>query len=259
MNMREISVISTLDGTSQPSLFFHPGGEDPVPLAVGLHTWSYDRFNQEKNYLPLAEKFGFALLLPEFRGANLTSNPRCADACGSRLARQDVIDAVRHVCENHAIDRSNVFLLGCSGGGHMALLAAETAPELFRAVEVWCAVSDLVEWHAFQPRCRSNYAPHIEACLGGAPETRLEEYVCRSPARHVEALKNLPVSIHHGRHDDVVPYRHSVELAKKIEAVGNDEVYLDIFDGGHEQLPHHSFEWFMKLAGKTKSGVKITG
>ena len=259
MDMREISVVSTLDGTVQPSLFFHPGGDEPVPLAVGLHTWSYDRFNQVKNYLSLAEKSGFALLLPEFRGANLVSNPEHADACGSRLARQEVIDAVRFVAENYPVDRGNVFLLGCSGGGHMALLTAETAPELFRAVEVWCAVSDLVKWHGFQPHCRSDYAPHIEACLGGTPETRMDEYVYRSPAYHVERLRDLPVSIHHGRHDDVVPYRDSVELAAKIEAAGNDEVYLDVFDGGHEQIPHHSFEWFMKLAGKTKSAVNITG
>ena len=257
--MREISVKSTVDGTLQPSLFFHPDPARAVPLVVGLHTWSYDRFNQEKNYLPLCEKSGFALLLPEFRGPNLVSNPRRVEACGSELARQDVIDAVNFVCANSAVDRDNVFLLGCSGGGHMALLAAETAPRLFRAVEVWCAVSDLVKWHEFQPHCQSDYSPHIEACFGGVPAERMAEYIKRSPARHVELLKDLPVSIHHGRHDPVVPFAHSVELAKKLEAAGNDRVYLDVFDGGHEQLPHHSFEWFAKLAGKHKGAVTITG
>ncbi len=257
--MREILIRSSVDGTLQPSLFFHPGEGETVPLVVGLHTWSYDRFNQEKTYLPLCEKYGFALLLPDFRGPNLTTNPKKNEACGSELARQDVIDAVKFVCENYAIDRDNIFLLGCSGGGHMALLAAERAVKLFRAVEVWCAVSDLVKWHEFQPRCRSNYAPHIEACIGGTPAERPDEYIGRSPARHVGALKDIPVSIHHGRHDPVVPFSHSVELAKNIEATGNPRVYLDIFDGGHEQIPAHSFEWFAKLAGKKKDAVKITG
>ena len=72
-------------------------------------------------------------------------------------------------------------------------------------------------------------------------------------------MKDLPVSIHHGRHDKVVPFRHSVDLAHALEATGNPEVYLDIFDGGHEQIPAHSFEWFAKLAGKRKSTVRITG
>ena len=259
MDIKEIVITSSVDGTLQPSLFFDAGDGAPAPLVVGLHTWSYDRFNQGKNYLPLCEKYGFSLLLPEFRGPNLATNPKKSEACGTLLARRDVIDAVKCVCENYAVDGNNIFLIGCSGGGHMALLAAETAPELFRAVEVWCAVSDLVKWHEFQPKCQRNYAPHIEACLGGTPEELPEEYAKRSPARQVEALKDLPVSIHHGRHDPVVPFAHSVELAKNIEATGNPRVYLDIFDGGHEQLPHHSFEWFAKLAGKKKDAVKITG
>ena len=96
-------------------------------------------------------------------------------------------------------------------------------------------------------------------CLGGTPEARPEEYDLRSPARHVEALKELPVSIHHGRHDEVIPFRHSAELAENLEKTGNDRVYLDIFDGGHEQNPAHSFEWFSKLAGTTKTTVGITG
>ena len=257
--MREILVASSIDGTKQPSLFFHPGAGTPAPLVVGLHTWSYDRFNQEKNYLPLCREYGFALLLPEFRGANLEGNPRRAEACGTELARQDVIDAVGYVCENFAVDRDNIFLLGCSGGGHMALLAAETKPRLFRAVEVWCPVSDLVKWHIYQTECDGGYARHIEACLGGSPEELPEEYVRRSPARHTELLKDLPVSIHHGRHDEVVPFRHSVELAESVEAAGNRRVYLDVFDGGHEQKPAHSFEWFAKLAGQREKAVKLTG
>ena len=257
--MNEIVVRSTLDGTEQPSLFFHPETDESVPLVVGLHTWSYDRFNQEKHYLPLCRKYGFALLLPEFRGPNLESNPRRGDACGSALARQDVIDAVEHVFKNCAIDRGNVFLLGCSGGGHMALLAAETAPELFRAVEVWCPVTDLVKWHEYTASTGRAYARHIEACTGGKPEERPEEYARRSPSTHPERLKKLPVSIHHGRHDPVVPFRHSVELARKIEEAGSSQIFLDVFDGGHEQLPHHSFEHFAKLAGKSATAVGITG
>ncbi|MBQ9337486.1 MAG: prolyl oligopeptidase family serine peptidase [Lentisphaeria bacterium] len=257
--MHEILIESSLDGTAQPSLYFHPQTDESVPLVVGLHTWSYDRFNQRENYLPLCREAGYALLLPEFRGPNLIENPLKAQACGSDLARQDVIDAVRHVCVHSAIDPERIFLLGCSGGGHMALLAAETAPELFRAVEVWCPVSDLIEWHRSATEKRQSYARHIEACLGGTPSERTEEYIRRSPARHPERLKDLPVSIHHGRHDRVVPFRHSVVLAEQLEKAGNERVYLDIFDGGHEQNPAHSFEWFAKLAGTRRSSVRITG
>ena len=92
MEQQEILVKSTLDGSLQPSLLFRAKGKRPV--LVGLHSWSYGRENQVKSMTPWAEKYGFHLLLPQFRGPNLTSNPQCRDACGSPLAKQDIIDAV---------------------------------------------------------------------------------------------------------------------------------------------------------------------
>ena len=68
MQQTEIWIPSTMDSTLQPSLFYRSDLSGKRPLLVGLHTWSWDRFNQIENMLPLAEKLGFHLLLPEFRG-----------------------------------------------------------------------------------------------------------------------------------------------------------------------------------------------
>ena len=256
---KTIHVESTLDGTLQPLIFYCPQTDGPVPLVVGLHTWSYDRFNQLETYLPLCEKYGWALLLPEFRGPNLASNPHCADACGSLKARRDVLDAVERGARIAPIDRKNIFLLGCSGGGHVALLTAEDAPDVFRAVDVWCPVSDLVAWHAYLTETHQHYVCDMEACLGGGPDDVPDEYAQRSPSEHLAALKSLPVSIHHGRHDGVVPYRHSVDFVHKLEAAGAENVYFELFDGEHEQFPSHSFEWFARLASRDDAAVRITG
>ena len=114
--MIEINVKSSIDGTLQPNLFY-AAKEKNRPLIVGLHTWSYNRFNQIENMLPLAEKLSFNLLLPEFRGSNLESNPDCKKACGSEAAKQDIKDAIDYVLEEYKIDKENIFLLGLSGGG----------------------------------------------------------------------------------------------------------------------------------------------
>ena len=257
--MKELQIKSSLDGTLQPSLFYHPQTDAAVPLVVGLHTWSYDRFNQRDTYLPLAYRFGCALLLPEFRGPNLASNPSKKSACGSRLARQDVIDAVLHVCRESSIDRQNIFLLGCSGGGQAALLTAENAPELFRAVDVWCPVTDLAAWYRHLVATDQHYYHDMDACLGRDPEAFPEEYVARSPIGNFAKLKNMAVSIHHGRHDTLIPYKHSADFVSKLEALGNDHVYFDVFDGEHEQFPSHSFEWFARLGGWLDAAVGITG
>ena len=101
--MMEITVKSSIDGTLQPNLFYAAKGKNR-PLIVGLHTWSHDRYNQEKAMLPIAIEKDWNLLLPEFRGANLRKNPNCRDACGSQKAKQDIIDAVEYVKNNYEID-----------------------------------------------------------------------------------------------------------------------------------------------------------
>jgi len=157
------------------------------------------------------------------------------------------------------VDRANVFLLGCSGGGHAALLAAEESPATFRAVDVWCPVSDLTAWHAHLVETRQHYYQDMEACLGGTPSSVPREYALRSPLERAASLRDLPVSIHHGRHDDVVPYTHSLEFVRRLEASGAKDVYFEVFDGEHEQFPEHSFEWFARLAKSHDAAVRITG
>lgn len=125
--MKEIMVKSTIDQSIQPSMFYYAG--EKSPLLVGLHTWSYDRMNQVTNMLPWAKKLGWSLVLPEFRGANLDTNPNCAAACGSLSAKQDILDAVDYIEANYNIDSDKILLLGASGGGHMALLMSGFAPK----------------------------------------------------------------------------------------------------------------------------------
>ena len=242
--MQEIEVVSTLDGSVEPSLFSLPETDGKIPLVVGLHTWSADRFNQVDRMLPHTEKLGWALLLPEFRGANLVSNPRAREACGSRLAKQDIIDAVEHVCARFdALDREQIYLVGGSGGGHMALMMAAYRPKLWRQVSSWCPITDLSAWHGEN----QHYTPHIVACCGGAPEDAAEDYQARSPITHLEDLANAYVRIHHGKWDPSVPFTHSLKLYNELYARFPDaNVYLSIFDGGHDFYLERAFQDFQR-------------
>ena len=93
--MQELQIKSSLDGSLEPVLFQAQENKQ-APLLVGLHTWSADRFNQQR-YWNFCEQYGWHLVLPEFRGPNLTTNPRAKEACASELAQQDILDAVDHV------------------------------------------------------------------------------------------------------------------------------------------------------------------
>lgn len=250
-------ISSTSDGSREPSLFLPCAGNKPAPLVVALHTWSAERHNQVKDVTPFAERLGWNVLFPEFRGPNLSGNPRAREACGSRLAMQDIVDAVDHVVA-HLAPAGAVFLVGGSGGGHMALMMAGYRPNIWTLVYASCGITDLAAWHGENPA----YAPHIEACCGGPPDTpeRIAEYRQRSPITYAEQIAKARVVIEHGKDDRSVPYTHALTLYNSICAiVPAARVHLDIFDGAHVLRLDHAFSIFEREFSSPSPSAGLTG
>lgn len=248
MEVKELYITSTIDYTEQPSLFFE-ASEKGRPLLVGLHTWSFSRDNQIKNMLPYAEKYDFNLLLPEFRGPNLKKNPRAREACGSKLAIGDIKDAIDYVVRECGVDRENVFLLGLSGGGHMALMMAGHYPEYFKAIGAFVPITDLKRWTEENSRYRDSV---FTCCTDDEAEL-----LARSPISYIDNIARANVKIFHGKYDPVVPVTHSLNLYTKIfEKYPRARVYLDIFNGGHEIDMQSAMYWIMsEYKGAKKSEV----
>ena len=251
MKQIEISVKSTVDSSMQPSLLYKTEGNEKRPLLVGLHTWSYDRFNQINNMLPYAEKYGFNMLLPEFRGSNLKTNPNCAQACGSIYAIEDIKDAIDYVVKAENVDKENIFLLGLSGGGHMSLMMAGFYPECFKAIGAYVPITDLEKWI----KQNTNYREHVLACCSND----INEMKKRSPISYTKNIAKANLKIFHGKFDTVVPVSHSIELYEEIMSTyPNARVFLDIFDGGHEIDMETAFYWILsQYKGARK--VDVTG
>ncbi len=238
MKQTEILIKSTLDCSLQPSLFYKAETDEKRPLLVGLHTWSYDRFNQINNMLPYAEKYNFNLLLPEFRGNNLKTNPKCTQACGSDYAKQDIKDAIDYIIQSENIDKGNIFLLGLSGGGHMSLLMAGFCPEYFKAIGAYVPITDLEKW----TKQNKNYKEHVLACCSGDAG----EMKNRSPLSYVDNIAKSNLKIFHGKFDPVVPVSQSMELYERIMFQHPDaRVFLDVFDGGHEIDMETAMYWIV--------------
>ena len=247
MKQTEILVKSTLDGTMQPSLFYKSPNANR-PLLVGLHTWSYDRFNQIENMLPFAEKYDFNLLLPEFRGPNLKTNPICTQACGSEFALGDVKDAIDAVIDE--VDKDNIFLLGLSGGGHMALMMAGFIPHYFKAIGSYVPITDLKKWSVQNP----DYAENLMACCVSE-----EEMAKRSPMTYIDTIAKANIKVFHGKYDPVVPVCQSLELFDEMMKRHPDSrVFLDIFDGGHEIDMEQAMYWLLSQYNGAKKN-KVTG
>lgn len=251
MMQRELQIKSTLDESLQPSLFYGAESTEKRPLLVGLHTWGANRFNHVDRMVPYAEKYNFNLLLPEFRGRNRVENPNCTEACGSIYAKQDIIDAVDYCVANENVDADNVFLLGPSGGGHMALLMAGYRPEYFKAIGAFVSITDLKRWSEEN----LNYTKDIFACCSNDEE----EMAKRSPINYIDTIAKSNLKIFHGKSDPSVPVGHSIRLFNAInEKHPKARVYLDIFDGGHTIDMDQAFYWFMSQYNRVEK-ENVTG
>lgn len=211
--VEEIRFPSSADQSEQPALFLPATGAAPRPLVVFLHQWGGDYLTSSGRPVArwCAEK-NWNFLQPDFRGPNVRP-----EAMGSDLVLADVLDAVEEARRRGPVDASRIFLLGASGGGHAALLAASRHPGVFRAASVWVPISDLVRWHA---ECRNTshhgYARNIEKACGGAPapgsaaETEARR---RSPLTHLvsarDTLFDINAGIHDGHGKNSVPVSHA--------------------------------------------------
>jgi acetyl esterase/lipase len=215
----EVSYRSAADNTDQPALWYAPPGDAPVPLLVCLHTWSSDYRTPEPAYAEGCMARGWAMVRPNFRGPN-----QRPEACGSELAVQDILSAVEWARAQRKIDADRVYLIGGSGGGHMSLLMAGRAPQVWAGVSAWCPISDLARWHGDSTRLKNRYGSMMEKSCGGKPGDSPEvnkQYATRSPLTHLAAAKGINLQISTGiedGHKGSVPVGHTLRAFNVVAA-----------------------------------------
>ena len=222
----KVQIASSADGTDQPCYVilpdgYEPGGE-PRPLLVSLHTFSGDVEQRQKGFEEEANRAGWIYVFPHFRGPNKTPQ-----ACGSPLAQQDILDAVDWAIKTYPIETRRIYLVGSSGGGHMAMLMASRYPQRWTAVSAWVGISDLVAWH--ERRAQGNYGAMLRAACGGAPGDSAEvdeQYRLRSPLTWLHRAVGLPLDLNTGIHDGhtgSVPVRQTLEAFNVVACAGAHE------------------------------------
>lgn len=211
----KIMVPSSPDGTEQPCYLILPDGfgtsSPPAPLLVSLHTWSSGVEQRLPDMEREAERRGWIYLFPHFRGPN-----QRPDACGSEKAQQDVLDARDWVLKHYPVDKRRVYLVGVSGGGHMAMLMAGRHPKAWTAVSAWVGISDLAAWQ--RRHAGDNYGKMARLSCGGAPGQSAEvdrHYKARSPLTWLSRAVDLPLDLAAGVHDG---YKGSVPVRQTLDA-----------------------------------------
>ncbi|MFW6007016.1 MAG: alpha/beta hydrolase family protein [Halanaerobiales bacterium] len=224
-NIKEVSIKSSYDNSKQSLYYFIPEVKENerIPLLIALHPWSsnYKDF-RVKLYLQECRKRNWALLHPDFRGPN--NRP---EACASPEAVQDVVDAVEYICRNQNIDKSKIYLVGVSGGGHMVLMMAAKHPELWTAVSAWAPISNLFQWYQETRAAGLKYYKDLEEICEGRPFVSSEinnEYYKRSPLFFLYEAGGLPIDINAGIKDGYegsVPVSHSLKAFNTLAIANN--------------------------------------
>ena len=210
----KLAVPSSVDGVEQTCYLNLPDRAEndtaPRPLMVLLHSWSGNVEQRNPEFEQAALRRGWFCLQPDFRGQN-----HRPEACGSPLAQQDVIDAVRWVVQRWSVDRRRIYVTGSSGGGHMTLMMAGRHPQVWAAASAWVPISNMSSWHARHAGDR--YGQMMRQACGGAPGASAAvdaEYQQRSPLTHLARAGAVPLEIAAGVHDGhqgSVPVRHTLD------------------------------------------------
>ncbi|WBV45331.1 PHB depolymerase family esterase [Pseudoroseomonas cervicalis] len=119
-------------------LEYRPEGLPPgAPLVVALHGCTQDAAGYERGcgWSVMAERLGFAMLLPEQRREN--NSHLCfnwfepADVSRGAGEVASIQQGVEAMLQRHGLDRRRVFISGLSAGGAMTVAMLATYPEVF--------------------------------------------------------------------------------------------------------------------------------
>lgn len=117
---------------------FAPDGLPKAPaLVVVLHGCTQDAAGYDigAGWSALAERYGFALLMPEQKPTNNANG--CfnwflpEDTARDRGEACSIRQMIEHMAHHHHVDRKRIFVTGLSAGGAMTSVMLATYPEIF--------------------------------------------------------------------------------------------------------------------------------
>jgi poly(hydroxyalkanoate) depolymerase family esterase len=135
--LTEVAAFGANSGNLRMLTCLPDGLPERAPLVVVLHGCTQDAggYDVGAGWSALADRFGFALLMPEQRKAN---NPNACfnwflpdDTTRGRGEAASIRQMIEHMLVDHALDRSRVFVTGLSAGGAMTSVMLATYPEIF--------------------------------------------------------------------------------------------------------------------------------
>jgi len=138
-HLQEVEDFGTNPGALQ-MLTYLPNNLSPRPaLLVVLHGSMQSAANYDRGagWSTLADRYGFALLMPEQSGRNNLNRSfnwfQRNDTQRGEGEAHSIVQMVEQMVRDHDIDRRRIFVTGLSAGGAMTLAMLATYPDVFAA------------------------------------------------------------------------------------------------------------------------------
>lgn len=221
-----LAYVSAVDNTLQPYRLFIPTKYDAAkkwPLVVALHGMGGDENSFFASYnngeiKRIAEARGYLVVTP--KGRQPASMYYGA-------AEQDVLDVIKEVKREFAIDEDRVYLMGHSMGGYGSWSIATNHPDLFAAI-----------------------AP---ISGGGTPFVMAK----------LRGIAHIPWIVIHGDKDPTVPVEESRKMVKAAKELGIEVKYIEMPGGNHTDIAvpnfNNIFDWFDAHKRQPKGAAKAAG
>ncbi|MGF1504783.1 MAG: alpha/beta fold hydrolase [Chloroflexi bacterium] len=237
------------DGLRVTGLINIPAGDGPFPVAIcnhgyrhpseyepGFDSWRMADWLAERNYIAI---------MPDFRNYGDSDTGPNPFRIGYAV---DLMNLVAQLDSLPTAAPEQVGIMGHSMGGEVAMWPMVISEEV-DAIVLYASMSGDVarNWHhRWYYWAVQRDAMEAVARVYGHPDDHPEAYTLISPITYLDRVR-MPVHIHHGRMDPLVPFWWAEELHDLLVAEGKD---VRLFDYGGEA---HGFTepGFQHMMGET--------
>ncbi len=242
--LEEVAAFGANPGALRMLRYLPPGLPAGAPLVVVLHGCTQNAAGYDKGagWSALAERHGFALLLPEqVRGNNHNTCFNWFDAADITRGSGEVASVramVARMLTDRPLDPARVFVTGLSAGGAMTSALLATYPDVFAAGAIIAGLPF---------GCASGVGEALGA-MRHCPALRPQEWGDKVRRASPAPQRKPIVSIWHGDADATVAYGAAVEHARQWCDVHG----LRDADGVSDRLPGRERRVWRDASGMAK-------
>lgn len=207
-----------------------PEEKFPLILFIPGSAWhKQEMYNDIPQYAALAQR-GFVVAAMEYRESDIARFP---------AQIEDVCHAIRFIpsiADNFHIDTNNIFLMGNSSGGHIAMMAAlfaahglcDALPDVAGVIVesgstdiLTCAKDPLPPWMKVRPSAVLLGVDRIEGNEELARKASCDMYITKD-------IKLPPILLLHSEFDPIVTVENSRLLYERLTATDHDVDYYEL-------------------------------